>query len=368
MTQPTQDNLNPEPAEDRTDMITETEGTEEQVPVETIALPETEEPDAPPELEASETIDEAGEAEVVSADLERLLTTPAGMRSAIEALLFASPEALTLARICNALGTRDKRTVSVLLEQLRDANDAERRGVALIETADGWRMATREVFEELILRLRHRKKRAPLTTAALETLAIVAYRQPIIRAEVEAIRGVECGGTLRNLVDMGLVEVVGRKEVLGRPGMYGTTAQFLESFGLRSIEELPPIAQLKRQMKELEEEKRQAEEEQKAAEAAKEAKEAEEAKATEEDNEINEEAPEDEGEVNAPSDETPEEDAEDENLDDEDSETVNEDDEFGEEEYDGEDDEDSLAEDEDKDEDEDGDDGGENDDENDDRA
>ena len=108
-------------------------------------------------------------------------------------------------------------------------------------------MCTRPEHANVVLRLHRQRKRNPLTVTALETLAIVAYKQPITRAEIEMIRGVESSGVLRNLLDMGLVKVVGRKEIIGRPQLYGTTSIFLKTFGLKSVADLPTLQQLRRQ-------------------------------------------------------------------------------------------------------------------------
>ncbi|MCE5229707.1 SMC-Scp complex subunit ScpB [bacterium] len=211
----------------------------------------------PPPAEAEPTLDTSSEieetsAEILDAELSRLLATPAGMQGAIEALLFTSPEPLSPRKIGRVLGVGDLKLVQTIVGQLQAQYDTDRRGMQIIETAGGYQMATREVFADLVLRLRGRKRRPSLSPAALETLAIVAYRQPIIRAEIEAVRGVESSGMLRNLMDMGLVEIVGRKDVLGRPAMYGTSDSFLQSFGLKNLAELPPIAELKRRLAEAE--------------------------------------------------------------------------------------------------------------------
>ena len=205
--------------------------------------------DEAPALELSDETEESP-AEIVDSEMAQLLTTPVGLRGAIEALLFVTPEPIPASKIARTLGVRDHKVVVAMLTQLRNEYDTERRGFQLLETAAGYRMATREIFGDLILRLRNRKRRASLGPSALETLAIIAYRQPIIRAEVEAIRGVESSGTIRNLIDMGLVEMVGRKEVLGRPPMYGTNEGFLQSFGLRHLNDLPSIGELKRRLAE----------------------------------------------------------------------------------------------------------------------
>jgi segregation and condensation protein B len=222
-------------------------------------------------------LENAGEMEeepavLVDSELATLLKTPLGLRAAIEALLFVSPEPLTARRIGNVLDLRDSRLVLATLKQLQAEYDDARRGLQVLETAEGFRMATRETFGDLILRLKGRRRRPALSPSAMETLAIVAYRQPIIRAEVEAIRGVESSGSLRNLIDLGLVEMVGRKDVLGRPPMYGVTDQFLQAFGLKSLQELPSIAELRRQCAENEKAAEQAEQEALAAQRGEESR------------------------------------------------------------------------------------------------
>jgi segregation and condensation protein B len=232
----------PEPAQPEQAATVRPDSTPEEAPAAPIEL------EARPQDPALESADETEEtqAEVVDSELAHLLTTPAGLRGAIEALLFVSPEPLSVPRLCRTLEVHDSKLVLATLNQLRNEYDADRRGFQILETAGGFQMATREQFGDLILHLRNRKRRPVLSPASLETLAIIAYRQPIIRAEVEAVRGVESSGTIRNLVDMGLVQMVGRKEVLGRPPMYGTNEAFLQSFGLRSLNDLPSISELKR--------------------------------------------------------------------------------------------------------------------------
>jgi len=199
------------------------------------------------------TLEDSGEvehasAQVVDTELDTLLKTPAGLRGAIEALLFAAVDPIGPRRIANVCGVDDTRMIRNLIGQIKIDYEKERRGFQVIETAGGYQITTLPMFADLILRLRNRKRRPALSPAALETLAIIAYRGPIIRAEIEAVRGVESSGTVRNLIDMGLVEMAGRKDVIGRPPMYATTDQFLQTFGLKSRKDLPPIAELKQQL------------------------------------------------------------------------------------------------------------------------
>ena len=205
------------------------------------------------QAEDGDTLEDSGEvehasAQVVDTELDTLLKTPAGLRGAIEAVLFAAVDPVGPRRIANVCGVDDTRMIRNLIVQIKIDYEKERRGFQVIETAGGYQITTLPMFADLILRLRNRKRRPALSPAALETLAVIAYRGPIIRAEIEAIRGVESSGTVRNLIDMGLVEMAGRKDVIGRPPMYATTDQFLRTFGLKSRKDLPPIAELKQQL------------------------------------------------------------------------------------------------------------------------
>jgi segregation and condensation protein B len=140
-------------------------------------------------------------------------------------------------------GARDGRQVRGLIRRLSRQYDEQGRAFAVEEIAGGFQLLTRPEFGLWISRLHSRQQSDSLSKAALETLAIVAYRQPITRAEVDDIRGVQCGPVLRGLVDRRLIKVVGRSEELGRPLLYGTTRRFLEVFGLKSLSELPKRAE-----------------------------------------------------------------------------------------------------------------------------
>jgi len=162
----------------------------------------------------------------------------------LEAALFAASRPLTL----EALGTLEPESspaaVSSALDELREHYDIDGHGVELIEQGGGWQILTRAEFAEAIERAQVAVRPQRLSAAALETLAIVAYRQPIGRAEVEEIRGVQVGSVLKSLHERGLIDVVGRSEGIGRPLLYGTTSQFLEQFALRHLEELPRADEL----------------------------------------------------------------------------------------------------------------------------
>jgi segregation and condensation protein B len=162
---------------------------------------------------------------------------------ALEALLFVSDEPVPSVALAQALGV-DRRDVEELCAELASSYEARGAGIVLRNVAGGWRLTTHpeaaEVVERFVLSSRH----ARLTKASLETLAIVAYKQPVTRHQVSAIRGVNSDGVLRALVERGLVAEVGREETPGRPVLYGTTPDFLERLGLPSLASLPPLAPL----------------------------------------------------------------------------------------------------------------------------
>ncbi len=166
------------------------------------------------------------------------------LKHVIEALLFAADEPLTARRLRDILGLEDARVARRLAEELRDEFAAARRGVQIEEVAGGYRMLSHRDYAAQVEQLHKAERRARLSQAALETLAIVAYKQPIHRADIEAIRGVQVDAVLRNLQDAGLVRVVGRADVLGRPFLYGTSKRFLELFGLASLDDLPKAEEL----------------------------------------------------------------------------------------------------------------------------
>ncbi|MBW3628911.1 MAG: SMC-Scp complex subunit ScpB [Gemmatimonadetes bacterium] len=157
----------------------------------------------------------------------------------VEALLFASDAPLTageLARIDPAL---DEEMVEQIIAALRADYEREERAFDILEIAGGYQLLTRPEFAHALERFDTVPASSRLSSPALETLAIIAYRQPVGRAEVEEIRGVAAGGVLKTLQERGLVEVVGRGEGLGRPLLYGTTRFFLEHFGFRTLDDLP---------------------------------------------------------------------------------------------------------------------------------
>jgi len=167
------------------------------------------------------------------------------MESVVEAVLFASDESLTAARLADIVGTSVKR----LREHIKNLNDkyqANNNAFRIEQIAGGYQMLTLSDYNHWLKKLLRVRSDSKLSPAALETLAIVAYKQPVIRADVEVIRGVQVGEIIRNLMYKGLVKIVGRAEVLGRPMLYGTTRKFLETFGLNSLKDLPKIEELKK--------------------------------------------------------------------------------------------------------------------------
>jgi segregation and condensation protein B len=162
---------------------------------------------------------------------------------ALESLLFVSDEPVAAVVLAQALDV-ERREADELCEELARAYEERGAGIVLRSVAGGWRLATHPeaapVVERYVLSSRH----ARLTKAALETLAIVAYKQPVTRHQISSIRGVNSEGVLRALTDRGLVAEVGRDERPGRPLLYGTTPEFLEKLGLPSLSALPPLAPL----------------------------------------------------------------------------------------------------------------------------
>ena len=162
----------------------------------------------------------------------------------IEAALFSAPRPLTVEELATLDADATLADVRTALDELKELLDFGQHGVELLEMAGGWQILTRPALAEAIERAQFAVRTPRLTGAALETLAIISYRQPVGRAEIEEIRGVSAGGVLRSLQERGLIEVVGRSEALGRPLLYGTTPSFLELLGLRDLADLPRADEL----------------------------------------------------------------------------------------------------------------------------
>lgn len=162
----------------------------------------------------------------------------------IEALILASESPLPLEKILNVLPDVDKTEVQDALDQLIASYTERQSGISIQEVAGGFQFRTRPEMSAWVKKLKGTKP-TTLSPAALETLAIVAYRQPIVKAEIEAVRGVDAGSQLRGLLDKKLIRIVGRKDVPGKPIIYGTTKKFLEVFNLKELADLPTMRELK---------------------------------------------------------------------------------------------------------------------------
>ncbi len=162
----------------------------------------------------------------------------------VEALILASESPLSLEKICAILDGVDKADVQDALTQLMNGYTERQSGIIIQEVAGGFQFRTRPEMSVWVKKLKGTKP-ATLSPAALETLAIVAYRQPIVKAEIETVRGVDAGSQLRNLLDKKLIRIVGRKDVPGKPIIYGTTKKFLEVFNLKELADLPTMRELK---------------------------------------------------------------------------------------------------------------------------
>jgi segregation and condensation protein B len=162
----------------------------------------------------------------------------------IEALLFASETPLTVERVAEVLPDTEKKEIVSLLEGLIREYEMRGGGISLREVAGGYQFQTRADLAPWIRKLRAGRP-AMLSPAALETLAVIAYRQPLVKAEIDRIRGVDASGAMKGLLEKKLVRIVGRKDVPGKPIIYGTTRKFLEIFTLKDLTELPTLRELK---------------------------------------------------------------------------------------------------------------------------
>jgi segregation and condensation protein B len=209
--------------------------------IDDIALAETE-----PAVERNEALDDAAKdigVETMNGQAEAIDARE--LKAILEAVLFVSPEPVPVARLTSILGTVSKAEVVQALGVLAHDLDREGRGIQLVQVAGGYRLVTKQEYGPWLKRIDKAKTAQKLSRSALESLAIIAYKQPLVRAEIEEIRGVETSGVLRTLCERKLVRIVGRKDVPGRPIMYGTTKFFLEHFGLQDLSQLPPLREFK---------------------------------------------------------------------------------------------------------------------------
>lgn len=178
-----------------------------------------------------------------SAEPEMVLD-PGEATKRVEAILFLSRQPLASRKISQLAGLEDGTQARTIIRELNTRYDQVGQAFHIKRVAGGYQMLTRPQFSRWIRRLDHVPGTGRLSTPALETLTVVAYRQPIIKAEIEAIRGVSCGEMLRQLLEKGLVKIAGRSQELGRPFLYATSKQFLVRYGLNRLSDLPDTAEL----------------------------------------------------------------------------------------------------------------------------
>ncbi|HIV42156.1 MAG TPA: SMC-Scp complex subunit ScpB [Candidatus Mediterraneibacter guildfordensis] len=162
------------------------------------------------------------------------------LQAAVEAILFTMGESVEVAKIASAIG-HDEETTRKLIRGMMDRYDKEDRGIRIIELEDSFQLCTKKEMYEYLIRVAKQPRRYTLTEVLLETLSIVAYKQPVTRLEIEKIRGVKSDHAVNKLVEYGLVEEKGRLEAPGRPLLFGTTEEFLRRFSLQSLDELPSV-------------------------------------------------------------------------------------------------------------------------------
>jgi segregation and condensation protein B len=163
------------------------------------------------------------------------------LKSVIEALVYASPDPLTPTTLFKVLDSEPREDVQVSLEALRRDYAEGQGGLQLVEVAGGYQIVTRPELSEWVRRLFHERKTQKLSVAALETLAVIAYKQPVTAPEITEIRGVNAAGVVATLLERHLIKIAGRKQVVGRPFLYATTREFLIRFGLRDLSDLPKM-------------------------------------------------------------------------------------------------------------------------------
>jgi len=163
------------------------------------------------------------------------------LKSAIEALIFASDKPVTIEQIKKILGVSEGASLRKVIEELKAEYETQNRGLRIIEIAGGFQMIAAIAFSPFLKKLFKYRFNDKLSKPALESLAIIAYKQPLTKAEIESLRNVNVDGVMKSLLDKNLIRICGRKKVPGRPFVFGTTRQFLEHFGLNSLEELPKM-------------------------------------------------------------------------------------------------------------------------------
>jgi segregation and condensation protein B len=178
--------------------------------------------------------------EDMSEDTQVAAAVSAELKAIVEALIFASPEPVTAKMLFKLLADEPKEDVTAAVDALR-ADYEQRPGLQFVDVAGGYQIVTRPELHEWVRRLFHERSTQKLTVQGLETLAVIAYKQPITALEISEIRGVDTHGVLSTLLERHLIKIVGRKNVVGRPFLYGTTKEFLIRFGLNDLGDLPKV-------------------------------------------------------------------------------------------------------------------------------
>lgn len=163
------------------------------------------------------------------------------LKSAVEALIFASEKPITTDQIKKVLGDLDASSINKIIAELKNEYETQNRGIRIIEIAGGFQMITSSNFAPFLKKLFKNRYSDKLSKPALESLAIIAYKQPLTKAEIESLRNVNVDGVIKSLVDKNLIRICGRKKIPGRPFVFGTTREFLEHFGLKSLQDLPKM-------------------------------------------------------------------------------------------------------------------------------
>jgi len=197
-----------------------------------------------PDQQFDTTISGLGETGVEHADQPKWPADPKSRMRRLEAVLFMSRAPMPSRKISQLAELEDGTQARTMINQLNQQYDEIGRAFHVKRVAGGYQMLTRPQFSKWIQKLDHVQRPKRLSTPALETLTVVAYRQPIIKAEIESIRGVSCGEMLRQLLEKGLIKIAGRSEKLGRPFLYTTSKDFLTQFGLNTLNDLPRSKQL----------------------------------------------------------------------------------------------------------------------------
>ena len=163
------------------------------------------------------------------------------IKAIAEALIFVSDIPLSINKINEVLDKTDVATIKTAILQLQDEYEKGGKGIQIIEVANGYKMCTRSEYSDYVTKLFTHRKKAKLSAQALETLAVIAYKQPVTKPEIEEIRGVNIIGVLKTLLDRNMIKILGKKDAVGRPILYGTTREFLEYFGLKDLTDLPTL-------------------------------------------------------------------------------------------------------------------------------